>query len=119
MKKVMIVEDDKKIAMALSVRLKSCGYEVEASHDAVVAVSNAKTFKPDLILLDISMPGGDGFSLAERFNNLVDTAGVPIIFVTASKKIGLKEKAMAMGAAGFFEKPYDADLLLTKVNSLI
>ena len=94
MKKVMIVEDDKKIAMALSVRLKSCGYEVEASHDAVVAVSNAKTFKPDLILLDISMPGGDGFSLAERFNNLVDTAGVPIIFVTASKKIGLKERKM-------------------------
>lgn len=119
MKKVMIVEDDKKIAMALSIRLKKYGYEVKAAHDAVVAVSHAREFKPDLILLDISMPGGDGFSLAERFNNLVDTAGIPIIFVTASKKYGLKEKAMAMGAAGFFEKPYDADALLGKVSSLI
>jgi DNA-binding response OmpR family regulator len=119
MKKVMIIEDDKKIAMALSIRLKAYGYDVKAAHDAVVAVSSAKNFRPNLILLDISMPGGDGFSLAERFSNLDITTGIPIIFITASKKIGLKEKALEMGAAGFFEKPYDTDVLLGKVSSLI
>lgn len=119
MKKILIVEDDKKIAMAMGVRLKAYGYEINAAHDAVVAVTTARNFKPDLILLDISMPGGDGFSLAERFSNLADTAGVPIIFITASKKPGLKEKAMEMGAAGFFEKPYDSEKLLGAVSSLI
>ncbi len=119
MKKILIVEDDKKIALAMGVRLKAYGYEVANAYDAVVAVNAARKFKPDLILLDISMPGGDGFSLAERFQNLVDTAGVPIIFITASKKQGLKEKAMEMGAAGFFEKPYDAEKLLSTVSSLI
>lgn len=119
MKKIFIVEDDKKIALAMSVRLKAYGYEVTNAYDAVTAVNAARKCNPDLILLDISMPGGDGFALAERFQNLVDTAGVPIIFITASKKQGLRERAMEMGAAGFFEKPYDSELLLNKVNSLI
>ncbi len=119
MKKVFIVEDDKKIALAMSVRLKTYGYEVTNAYDAVTAVNVARKCKPDLILLDISMPGGDGFALAERFQNLVDTAGVPIIFITASKKQGLREKAMEMGAAGFFEKPYDSEKLVSTVSTLI
>jgi len=119
MKKVLIVEDDKKIALAMGVRLKAYGYEISNAFDAVTAVNIARKCKPDLILLDISMPGGDGFSLAERFQNLTDTAGVPIIFITASKKHGLKERAMEMGAAGFFEKPYDAEQLVNTVSSLI
>ncbi len=118
-KKILIVEDDKKIALAMSVRMKASGYMVETAFDAVCAMTVARNFKPDLILLDISMPGGDGFSLAERFQNLAHTALVPIIFITASKKPGLKEKADELGAVGFFEKPYDAEQLVSTVNSVI
>lgn len=118
-KKVFIVEDDKKIAMAMGIRIKAFGYDVGTAYDAITAVRAAREYKPDLILLDISMPGGDGFSLAKKFQNLMHTAGVPIIFITASKKPGLKERAEELGAAGFFEKPYDADKLVSTISSLI
>ena len=118
-KKVLIVEDDKKIALAMGIRIKASGYDVENAYDAILAVKIAREYKPDLILLDISMPGGNGFSLAEKFSNLVHTAGVPIVFVTASKKPGLKEKAEALGAAAFFEKPYDSEKLINTICNLI
>lgn len=112
MKKILIVEDDKLISMALALRLKSKGYDVKVASDAVLAVTMAVKQPPDLIVMDISMPGGNGFMVAERIQNLTPTIGVPIIFITASKKPGLKEKAMELGAVGFFEKPYeDAQLV--------
>ena len=118
-KKIFIVEDDKKIAMAMGIRIKASGYDVSTAYDAVTAVSAARRYSPDLILLDISMPGGNGFGLAEKFQNLRETSGVPIIFITASKKPSLKFKAEELGAAGFFEKPYDSDTLLNKISTLI
>ncbi|MFT5453407.1 MAG: DNA-binding response OmpR family regulator [Enterobacterales bacterium] len=118
-KRVFIVEDDRKIAMAMGIRIKASGYDVEAAYDAVTAVRAAREYKPDLILLDISMPGGDGFSLAQKFQNLMGTAGVPIIFITASKKPGLKERAEELGAVGFFEKPYDPNELVNKISNVM
>lgn len=116
MKKILVVEDDLKIARALAVRLKANGYEVFAAHDAVMAPTVAAKHQPDLILLDISMPGGDGFLVAERLQHIVNTAGTPFIFITASKKPGLRDQAMELGAADFFEKPYDADELLKAID---
>src|SRR3954463_6559741 len=92
MEKVLIVEDDQTIAKALSFRLKSAGYEVIVTHDAVAAVAAAREFQPDLAVLDISIPAGDGFSVAERVRELIITA-TPIIFLTASKQAGLRQQA--------------------------
>lgn len=119
MKKILIVEDDKNIAKALHVRFTSLGYGVATTFDAVMAATTARNYEPDLILLDISLPGGDGFMLAERFQEIQNTAGVPVVFITASKKPGLKNRAMELGAAGFFEKPFDSRQLVGTVNQLI
>ncbi len=119
MKKILIVEDDKKIVAALSVRLKAAGYEAVAAFDAVMAGSVAAKERPDLVLLDISMPGGDGLLVAERLRKLPVPVNIPMIFLTASKKPGLREQAMALGAAAFFEKPYEADQLLGAIKTAL
>jgi CheY-like chemotaxis protein len=76
------------------------------------------TFKPDLILLDIMMPVGMGFSVAERLKDL-GLSEIPIIFITASKRAGLRKMAERLGAAGFFEKPYDADELVAAIDLIL
>ena len=112
MKKILVIEDDQKIALALQVRLKANGYAVWAAYDAIEGASLGRTVKPDLILLDISMPGGNGFQLAETFNHMLETKGTPIIFITASKSPDLVEKVWDLGAVGLFEKPFDIEKLL-------
>jgi DNA-binding response OmpR family regulator len=115
MKKILIVEDDQNIAKALAIRLKNAGYEVTVAPDAMTGVSTALKIQPDLAILDISMPAGNGFTVAEKIQELVVTA-TPIIFLTASKQPGLRQLAADVGAAGFFEKPYDADELLEAIR---
>jgi DNA-binding response OmpR family regulator len=114
MKKILIVEDDQNIAKALALRLKSAGYEVTVAPDAMTGVSAALKIQPDLAVLDISLPAGNGFTVAQKIRELVVTA-TPIIFLTASKQPGLRQQAQDLGAA-FFEKPYDADDLLAAIR---
>lgn len=114
-KKVLIVEDDEKIALALSLRLQSAGYVTSTALDAVSGVHSALSVNPDLVLLDISLPAGNGFTVAERVRRSA-SANIPIIFLTASKQPGFRERALELGAAGYFEKPYEAEALMTAVN---
>jgi len=115
MKKILIVEDDQNIARALAIRLKNSGYEVSVAPDALTGVEIALRKPPDLVLLDISLPAGNGFTVAERIQSLIPTA-TPLIFLTASKQPGLREKAKELGASAFFHKPYDADDLLGAIQ---
>ena len=117
-KKILIVEDDQKIALALALRLKSAGYETSTASDALTGVSTAASLRPDLVLLDISMPAGNGFTVAERMRNAF-VSPTPIIFLTASKQPGFRERAQELGAAGYFEKPYEAEALLAAVHQQI
>ncbi len=119
MKKILMVEDDKRIIAALNVRLRARGYDVCAAYDATLAMTQAIANQPDLALLDISMPGGDGFVVAERLRGTVATANIPIIFITALKQPGLKEKAKALGAIAFFEKPFESDDLLAVIDAAL
>ena len=116
MKKILIVEDDTKIALALEVRLKANRYAVSVANDALSGATLGRSFKPDLILLDISLPAGGGFQLAETFHNIPETQGTPIIFITASKSPQLLQKVMDLGAVGLFEKPFDTDKLLYSIE---
>jgi DNA-binding response OmpR family regulator len=116
MKRILIVEDDQKIALALQVRLKANRYSVSVASDAIQGASLGRTVKPDLILLDVSMPGGDGFQLAETFQKMPETTGAPIIFITASKSPQLLQKVTELGAVGLFEKPFDTEKLLYSIE---
>lgn len=115
MKRILIVEDDQNISRALSIRLKNAGYEVSVAPDALTGVEFALKKLPDLVLLDISLPAGSGFTVAERIQSLIPTA-TPFIFLTASNQPGLRAKAKELGAAAFFHKPYEADDLLGAIQ---
>jgi CheY-like chemotaxis protein len=119
MKTVLLVEDNAKLALAFGVRLKSMGYEVHLAADAVTAVAEALKKKPDVVLLDISLPGGDGFLVAERLSKLVSAGATPIIFITASKRPDLRERAQRLGAAAFLEKPFEATTLADAIESAL
>ena len=118
-KRILVVEDDEHIVKALGVRLRSKGYDVVASYDAVMGMQKAMENPPDLILLDVMMPGGNGVTLAERLQNSTKTVNIPIIFLTASKQADLREQAFSFGAVGFFEKPFDFDELLATVRAAL
>lgn len=114
MKTVLIVEDDPRISAALSVRLNAAGYQVLTADDGFAGLKLALGQRPDLILMDVVMPVGLGFSVAERLKDLGLT--IPIIFITASKRPGLRRSAERLGAVGFFEKPYDAEELMSAIS---
>ncbi len=114
--KILLVEDDEKIVKALTVRLKSQGYHVVAAYDAVMATAKAMEQHPDVILLDISMPGGNGFTVAERLHDSSLTEDIPVIFLTASKEPGLRERARQLGAVGFLEKPFETQELISLIH---
>ena len=114
MKKILIVEDDKKLSQAWAIRLKSAGYDISVSPDGFRGFTAAVTQKPDLILMDIWMPVGNGFAVAEDLER-ADLGDIPIIFATASRKNGLWERAQELGAAGYLEKPVTTEKLLTTI----
>jgi len=112
MRTVLVVEDDSRIAKALDIRLKAHGYRVVSAPDAVRAMTVATGDVPDIIVLDINLPGGNGLMIAERLLNNVLTTDVPVIFITASKQPRLRERAAELSAIAFLEKPFSsADLL--------
>jgi DNA-binding response OmpR family regulator len=119
MKKILIIEDDPKLALALSVRLKANGYATWIASDSVMALSMAVRMKPDLILLDICLPAGNGFDLIARFEEFEETRETPIILTTASKDPNLRTKSIDSGAAGLLRKPYEPEELLGIVEQVL
>jgi CheY-like chemotaxis protein len=119
MKTVLLIDDDNIFLLTIGVRLKSMGYTVYAAKDAVNAISAVRKNNPDVIVLDVSLPAGDGFMVAERLQKLISTATTPIIFVTASEKPGLRERAMKVGAVAFLKKPFDATTLADAIESAL
>jgi CheY-like chemotaxis protein len=103
----------------MTIRLKSEGYAVVTAQDAPTALMMARKHDPNLILLDISLPGGDGIGVAQCLRDQVCAKNVPIIFITASKKAGLRDEAKRVGASAFIEKPFKATRLLTAIDEAL
>lgn len=118
MQTVLLVEDDKKISMALSLRLQSMGYEVDSASDAVYAMNAAVRCNPEVILLDINLPGGSGFVVADRLRASDSHNDTPIIFITASKEPGLRQRAAQYSDCHFIEKPFQAVQLVEAIDQL-
>jgi len=117
-KKILVVEDDWRISTALTIRLDAAGYHVLTAANGFEGLQRAVDGGPDLIIMDIWMPVGLGFSVAQRLQ-MLGLQKIPVIFITGSKLEGLKKAAVALGAAAFFEKPYDAAQLLQTVDQLL
>jgi two-component system chemotaxis response regulator CheY len=119
MSKILIVDDDKLIVSALSIRLRAEGHEVVTAYDGASAVNEAKNQGPALIIMDINLPFSNGMRAARQIREATGMSKTPVIFLTASKVPALREQAQALGASGFLEKPYDANELVTLVRSAL
>ena len=115
-KKILIVDDERDIVKALMIRLQGAGYEVVTAFDGAQGIFVAHKEKPDLILLDIRMPAGNGFSVAEKLKHSVNTLSIPVIFLTGSPERNAEERAMTLGARFYIKKPYDPEELLDAIK---
>jgi DNA-binding response OmpR family regulator len=105
------------IAKGLRIFLRSHGYATVLASDAVSAISQVRNEKPDLILLDLGLPAGDGYLVMERLGNVDSLASIPVLVMTARDK-GEYEELQA-GARAFFQKPADNDALLASIQSIL
>lgn len=115
-RKILIVEDDAVTRRALEVRLKSFGYDTIMASDGIVALQAAQREKPDLVLLDLGLPGGDGFSVMARFRQLTPLSSIPIIVFSGRDAIHWKDRVLEAGAAAFLPKPIDNEALLAAIR---
>jgi DNA-binding response OmpR family regulator len=115
-RKILIVDDEPEIVRALELRLKIAGYDVVAAGDGASALMTAAVEQPDLMLLDIGLPFGDGHFVASRLRANVQTAHIPILFLSARNADDDLARARRSGAVGFILKPYDPEELLQRVT---
>ena len=113
-KKVLIVEDDADVRLGYQVLLNAHHYDTAFAIDGVSAISEANKQQPDLIILDLGLPAGDGFVVLERFRAIPSLASIPVIVVSARDVHANKDRALKAGAKAYLQKPWnDTDLLAT------
>lgn len=117
--KILLVEDHEEIWDFLSRRLKRRGYDVILAHDGEAGVQQARTGRPDVILLDMNLPILDGWSAARVLKSDSDTQGIPIIALTAHAMSGDRDKAIQAGCNDYHPKPVDFSKLLTQINAAV
>ncbi len=118
-KKILIVDDEYDLLKILNAELHADGYEVVVAMDGLQAVGMAREQEPDLILLDIGLPAGDGFSVMERLGNLPALAFIPIVIITARGRMEDRQRAAQAGAKAFFQKPFEVDELLSTIDKIL
>ena len=114
--KVMIADDDKELCQLLGTVLRSKGHEVVFAFDAAQALVLAKNHSPDVIALDINMPGGTGVGALEKLKLNMKTSMIPVLVITASTDAQTSEKVQQIGAAEFMQKPLDVEEFCTALE---
>jgi DNA-binding response OmpR family regulator len=115
-KKILIVDDDAQLLLGLSPRLKANGYSVVTAPDGIAAIAVARKETPNLILLDLGLPGGDGFLVLERLRNMAELASIPVIVLSARDPGDNRRRALSGGAVAYFQKPPDNHELLAAIR---
>lgn len=118
-KKILIVDDNKDFLRGLNIRLSACGYRVAYAADAISALSMARKEEPDLVLLDVGLPCGDGFTVMERLSSISSLASIPVIVITGRDTFCNQQRALDAGARDFFQKPVDNDVLLGSIREAL
>jgi DNA-binding response OmpR family regulator len=118
-KKILVVEDDADVRLGYHILLKAHQYDTFFAADALSAVSEARKHQPDLIVLDLGLPAGDGFIVLERFRANTYLSLIPVLVVSARDLQGNKERALAAGAKAYLQKPWNDDELLALIGQLL
>ena len=119
MPRLLVVEDNEMNRDMLSRRLIKRGYEVDMAVDGEQGLAMARSNPPALILMDMSLPGLDGWEATRQLKTMPETRAVPVIALTAHAMAGDREKALAAGCDDFDTKPVDLPRLLAKIEALV
>jgi len=118
-KRILVVDDEKDWVSLISTRLQHEGYHVDVAFDPIEGMAQAIKLVPDLILLDIMMPGGGGISMLKSVRNSSKTFNIPIIVVTAKSDQETQEEAEKLGVSAYFYKPLDTAKLMEKIKEVL
>ncbi len=118
-KKILIVDDDPDLRQAMHIRLKANHYDTFFAADALSAVSEARKHQPDLIILDLGLPAGDGFVVLDRLRANTYLSVIPIIVVSARDAHANQARALNAGARAFLQKPVDNAELMAVIHQAL
>ncbi len=118
-KKILIIEDSAIAVSLLKARIEASGFETVAAADGTEGLAKIKSEKPDLVILDVRMPGMDGFEVCRLAKSDPQTKGIPILFVTAVNQQKDIQRGKEAGGDGYITKPYDGKVLITEINKFL
>ena len=116
---VLVVEDDAPLRRMLSLFLRAAGYLAQAAPDGPSGLALVRDERTDLVLLDLMMPGLDGWEVLRRIKGDAFTAAIPVLVLTASVDPPLTEHALRLGATRFLAKPIDSRVLVEHVDAVL
>jgi len=118
-KTILIVDDDPDVRLGLHILLKANHYNVIFAADGMASIAEARKHKPDLIVLDLGLPAGDGFSVMERLKANDGLSLIPVIVVSARDRNANMDRALKAGAKAFLQKPVDNAELLKVIRQVL
>jgi two-component system alkaline phosphatase synthesis response regulator PhoP len=118
-KKIMVVDDEPYIARVIKFKLEQEGYTVISANDGVTGLERIRQERPDLVLLDVMMPGLNGYEVCQQIKADAELQGIPVIFLTAKGQERDREQGINLGASDYITKPFSPNRLLELVRSTI
>lgn len=118
-KNILVVDDEPDVTELLNYKLKQAGYEVKTINDPLMIMGAARSFKPDLVILDVMMPDLNGHQICRMMRSDPLLKDVPIIFLTAKGEADDRIKGLETGADDYLSKPFDSRELLLRIKSLL
>ena len=117
--RILVVDDDPEIVNLFAYALRRAGYQVEGVLDSQAALERARQAPPDLILLDVMMPGMDGYEVARQLRAEAATSSTPIVMLTARALIADQVEGLQAGANSYLVKPVTPSVLVNKVREIL
>jgi DNA-binding response OmpR family regulator len=118
-KKILVVDDDPDMRLGLQLRLTANHYDVIFAADGVASIAEARKHMPDLMILDLGLPAGDGFSVLERLKVNESLSAIPVIVLSGRDRVGNWDRALKAGAKTFLQKPVANDKLLAVIRLVL
>jgi DNA-binding response OmpR family regulator len=118
-KKILVVDDDPDVRLGLQLRLNANHYDVICAADGVASIAEARKHMPDLVILDLGLPAGDGFSVLERLKANEKLSSIPVIVLSGRDRVGNRDRALKAGARTFLQKPMANEKLLAVIRMVL
>ncbi|MFH1791257.1 MAG: response regulator [Candidatus Omnitrophota bacterium] len=118
--KVLIIDDEPDLLETMSYRLSTAGYDIMTALDGATGLNRAAQDRPDLVILDVMMPGADGFEILKKLKETKETRDIPVIvFSCGRQEEEWAKRSLSLGASGYIVKPFESDALLFTVDKFV